>query len=89
MKDIDLLVGTTAAASVPLKPGSAAETVQVQANNELLDAEKSDVSVAVTPRQIDGSPLNGRDFANLAILAPGVKQVDSYDRRRTATQFTR
>ena len=79
IKDIDLLVGTTAAASVPLKPGSAAETVQVQANNELLDAEKSDVSVAVTPRQIDDLPLNGRDFANLAILAPGVKQVDSYD----------
>jgi hypothetical protein len=64
---------------VPLKPGSSAETVQVQANNQLVDPEKSDVSVAVTPRQIAELPLNGRDFANLAILAPGVKQVDSYD----------
>jgi hypothetical protein len=79
IKDIDLLVGTTAGANVPLKPGSSAETVQVQANNQLVDPEKSDVSVAVTPRQIAELPLNGRDFANLAILAPGVKQVDSYD----------
>ena len=79
IKDIDLLVGTTAGGNIPLKPGSSAETVQVQANNQLVDPEKSDVSVAVTPRQIAELPLNGRDFANLAILAPGVKQVDSYD----------
>ncbi|HEY2858862.1 MAG TPA: carboxypeptidase regulatory-like domain-containing protein, partial [Terracidiphilus sp.] len=79
VKDIDLLVGTTMAANLPLKPGSTGETVQVQAINQLVDPEKSDVSVAVTPKQITELPLNGRDFANLAILAPGVKQVDSYD----------
>ena len=58
IKDIDLLVGTTAAANVPLKPGSTGETVQVEANNQLVDPEKSDVSVAVTPRQINELPLN-------------------------------
>ena len=79
IKDIDLLVGTTAAANVPMKPGGTGETVQVQANNQLVDPEKSDVSIAVTPKQITDLPLNGRDFANLAILAPGVKMVDSYD----------
>jgi hypothetical protein len=79
IKDIDLLVGTTVAGNVPLRPGTTGETVQVQAINQLVDPEKSDISVAVTPRQINDLPLNGRDFANLAILAPGVKQVDSYD----------
>ena len=79
IRDIDVLVGTTATESLTLKPGGAGETVQVQATNQLIDAEKSDVSTAVTPRQITELPLNGRDFANLAILAPGVKQVDSYD----------
>src|SRR5690242_15450413 len=79
VKDMDLRVGTTMAANLPLKPGSTGETVQVQAINQLVDPEKSDVSVAVTPKEITELPLNGRDFANLAILAPGVKQVDSYD----------
>src|SRR5258708_17336100 len=44
-----------------------------------MEVEKRDSSTAVTPQQITALPLNGRDFANLAILAPGVKQVDSYD----------
>ena len=79
IKDLDLLVGTTVAANVPLKPGTTGETVEVQAINQLVDPEKSDVSVAVTPKQITELPLNGRDFGNLAILAPGVKMVDSYD----------
>jgi hypothetical protein len=79
IKDIDLLVGTTASGTMSLKPGATGETVEVQGNNQLVDPEKSDVSIAVTPRQITELPLNGRDFANLAILAPGVKQVDSYD----------
>ncbi len=79
VKDLDLLVGTTVAANVPLKPGSTGETVEVQAVNQLVDPEKSDVSVAVTPKQITDLPLNGRDYGNLAILAPGVKMVDSYD----------
>src|SRR2546425_914080 len=33
----------------------------------------------ITPRDVQDLPLNGRDLANLAYLAPGVKPVDSYD----------
>ena len=76
---LELLVGTTLASNVPLKPGDVSQTVQVSSGNQLIDPEKTDISTAVTPRQIEDLPLNGRDFANLAILAPGVKQVDSYD----------
>src|SRR5207253_7163621 len=46
---------------------------------ELVSKEKTDVSVNVTPRDIQDLPLNGRDLANLAYLAPGAKPVDSYD----------
>jgi hypothetical protein len=35
--------------------------------------------MAVTPADVQSLPLNGRDFANLAFLAPGVKPVNSYD----------
>src|SRR5207245_691556 len=33
----------------------------------------------ITPRDVQDLPLNGRDLANLAYLAPGAKPVDSYD----------
>jgi hypothetical protein len=79
VKDLQLLVGTTSTVNVPLTTGQVSQTVEVTAGNQLMDTEKTDVSTAVTPKDIEVLPLNGRDFANLAILAPGVKQVDSYD----------
>ena len=45
----------------------------------MVDVEKTDSSLSVTPSEIEKLALNGRDFANLAILAPGVKLVNSYD----------
>jgi outer membrane receptor protein involved in Fe transport len=79
VKGIQVVVGTTASINVPLSAGQVSQTVEVTANNQLMDTEKTDVSTAVTQHDIEALPLNGRDFANLAILAPGVKQVDSYD----------
>ena len=79
VKGLQVLVGTTASVNVPLSAGQVSQTVEVTANNQLMDTEKTDVSTAVTQHDIEALPLNGRDFANLAILAPGVKQVDSYD----------
>ncbi|QNI31345.1 TonB-dependent receptor [Alloacidobacterium dinghuense] len=79
VKGLQVLVGTTATVNVPVTTGQVAQTVEVTAGNQLVDTEKTDVSTSVTQRDIQALPLNGRDFANLAILAPGVKQVDSYD----------
>ena len=62
-----------------MKTGTVSTSVEVTANNQLVDVEKTDSSTAVTPKEIVDLPLNGRDIANLAILAPGVKMVDSYD----------
>ncbi len=76
---LELLVGTTVTANLPVQAGQISTTIEVSTGNQLVDAEKTDSSTAVTPQQITDLPLNGRDFANLAILAPGVKLVDSYD----------
>ena len=79
VKNLPLQVGTTVTANFPLHTGSVNTTVEVQAATVLLDAEKTDSSTNVTPQQVTDLPINGRDAANLAILAPGVKMVDSYD----------
>src|SRR6185312_4707461 len=38
-----------------------------------------DVSENITPKEVESLPMVGRDVANLAYLAPGVKAADSYD----------
>lgn len=79
VKDIELLVGTTFTANLPMRAGVVNSSIEVIASNQLVDTEKTDSSSSVTPKEIVDLPLNGRDIANLAILAPGVKIVDSYD----------
>ncbi len=76
---VELLVGTTATVNPSLKPGATTELVEVTTNAPLVDTEKTGVSHSVTPAQVEQLPLIGRDAANLAYLAPGVKAADSYD----------
>jgi hypothetical protein len=76
---VDLLVGRVTTLDYTLNPGATAETVTVTAETPILDTQKTDVGLNITPEQVRDLPLNGRDFANLAILAPGAKPVDSYD----------
>ena len=78
-QSLDLQVGASVQANVVIKAGSVSTVVEVATTNQLVDTEKTDSSTNVTPEEVQGLPLNGRDFANLAILAPGVKLVDSYD----------
>ncbi len=76
---LSLQVGSTLTANLPLRAGSVSTTIEVATTNQLVDVEKTDSSTNVTPQEVESLPINGRDFANLAILAPGVKLVDSYD----------
>ncbi len=76
---LTLAVGQTVTNDASLQVGQQTQTVTVEAMPPLLNAEKTDVSTTVTPREVQDLPLVGRDFANLAYLAPGVKLTDSYD----------
>ncbi|MDT5268098.1 MAG: hypothetical protein QOH49_284 [Acidobacteriota bacterium] len=83
---VELLVGKTTTLDFTLSPGTRSETVTVTSEAPLLDQQKTDISVNITPREVQDLPLNGRDLGNLAYLAPGAKPVDSYDptKRRIA-----
>ena len=79
VQNVDLLVGQTATANVTLSPGTATQVVEVTAVAPLVDVGKSSVSQNITPTEVEELPMVGRDVANLAYLAPGVKATDSYD----------
>jgi Carboxypeptidase regulatory-like domain/TonB dependent receptor len=78
-QSVELLVGQTNTVNATLAPGSANEVIEVQASAPLLDVQKTSVSQIITPKEVEDLPLAGRDAANLAYLAPGVKATDSYD----------
>jgi outer membrane receptor protein involved in Fe transport len=79
LQNVELLVGQTATANTVLNLGSTTETVEVTAAVPIVDLAKTSVSQNITPREVQELPLVGRDAANLAYLAPGVKAADSYD----------
>jgi hypothetical protein len=79
VQTVELLVGQTSIADVTLNTGSVAEVIEVTAQAPLLDSTKTSVSQDITPKEVQELPMVGRDVANLAYLAPGVKATDSYD----------
>ena len=86
-ENVQVLVGQTNNLDFNMNPGVQTASVTVTAGEtELVSKEKTDVSLNITPREVQDLPLNGRDLGNLAYLAPGVKPVDSYDptKRRIA-----
>jgi len=76
---IELLVGQASIVNVTLVPGAVSETVEITAENTLVDMGKTSVSQTLTPEEVEALPMVGRDVANLAYLVPGVKAADSYD----------
>ena len=76
---IEILVGQTATVNAELKPGAASELIEVTSEAPVVDLAKTDVSQNITPKEVEDLPMVGRDVANLAYLAPGVKATDSYD----------
>ena len=79
VQSTELLVGQTASINATLTPGAATEVVEVTGSAPLVDLTKTSVSQDFTPTEVSELPLVGRDAANLAYLAPGVKATDSYD----------
>src|SRR5438270_13202532 len=60
--------------TITLRIAAARETVSVQAGSPVVETEPSGVSDVIDQRAIANLPLNGRRFADLALLTPGVTQ---------------
>ena len=57
-----------------LKTGSVNETVTVSAAPTLLETETSSRGQVIGTREVENLPLNGRSYADLVLLAPGVRK---------------
>lgn len=69
---IQLFLGQEATIDFELGVAGVRETLTVTAAAPLVEVTKSEVSNVIDKRQIDALPLNGRNFADLARLTPGV-----------------
>ena len=76
---MEILIGQMTTVNAELKPGATSEVIEVTSEAPLVDQLKTSVSQNITPSEVEELPLLGRDVANLAYLAPGVKATDSYD----------
>jgi len=68
---VNVSVGSVATENVRMALGTAAQTVEVSANEELLQVEDADVSTAVTLEQTQNLPNPGNDLTFWAQTSPG------------------
>ena len=69
-------VNQIARLDITLQVGAIDQTVEVQATAPLLHTEDSAMGQVISPKPISDLPLNGRNFAQLAIIAPGMTGLD-------------
>ena len=70
-----LAVGSNAVVDFSLAVGQVTETVTVEGATTQVETTSAAISALVAPQQMQDLPLNGRDFEQLILLAPGVQSV--------------
>jgi len=71
---LEVLVGQQAVVNLQMAPSTVQESVTVTGEAPLVDTTTSTRSGNVDPRQMQELPLNGRNWMDLALLAPGSKR---------------
>lgn len=68
----ELVVGERRRVDLPLRVAGDDTVVEVNSNATTLDTDSSDRGTVVEREEIESLPLNGREYTDLALLAPGV-----------------
>src|SRR5688572_6147166 len=80
-EDVQVTVNARLRVDLTLKVGNVGETVVVTGAAMLLESESSDRGQVIGKEQIVNLPLNGRAYADLALLSPGVRRSAIADSR--------
>jgi len=70
-RQLELLVGQTAVLNLQMAPSTVQESVTVTGEAPLVDTQTSTLGTNVDPRQMQELPVNGRNWMDLTLLAPG------------------
>jgi len=73
--DIDVNVSARVVLDLTLEVGDVAETVTVTGAAQLVETRSQNVSSLISQKQVTELPLNGRNYAQLALMVPGVSPV--------------
>lgn len=73
----ELLVGTTVTMDFSLTVSSVSQTIDVTSDTPLLEPTQNTVQRILQTRELDSLPVLNRQFAQLAVLAPGVQSSGS------------
>ncbi len=71
---VTLLVGQTLTVDITLKVSATATTVEVQAETQILDTQKTEVSQSVDNQLVQNLPVNARNWSDFVLLTPNVTQ---------------
>ena len=74
--------------NITLQVGAASETVVVTSRGPQLETENSDLGQVIDSQRIETLPLNGRNYAQLALLGPGVGPSEPGSRVETSYGFS-
>jgi hypothetical protein len=74
--NLGLGVGDQIDVPIVLKPAAVSEAVRVEAEAPLVEARRTELASVITPHEVDSLPLNGRNYLDLALLAPNVSRTN-------------
>jgi len=72
-----MLVGQTSVVNFQMAPSTLQETVTVTGETPLVNTATSSVAANIDPRQMSELPLNGRNWMDLSLLAPGARRNEA------------
>ena len=83
-RELVLTLGQAADLTVRLSVAGVVESVEVAAGAGVLEVSRAQLSETILPREVDGLPLNGRNYLDLALLVPGASRTNTGSVQRFA-----
>ena len=75
VENVDLHVNENRTVDISLQVGQVTETVTITSEAAPVELRSGEVSSLVSEKQVTELPLNGRNYAQLALMVPGVSPV--------------